>query len=196
VRNFTNGLINKQLTTVHLSEMHKYLAITINKIKGGKNIIENAFIKWKNTPRFIKRKIDKYKRLFEDHDYLFLSENLDAYQIEARLEVIYGKSFLMMSDVDFVVIKEFCCILKKELMERLMSFATLNHKKSSLSMKKTEVQTPKSSNATKHIFISNKSPSKLKSPKSPMFQATPKKLPKTIVRTPKRYQPEILRSVR
>jgi hypothetical protein len=196
MRNFTNGLINKQLTTAQLSEMLKYLMNTTNKTKGRKNIVENALARWRNTPRFVKRKIDKYRRLFEEHDYLFLNGNLDVYQIEARLEVIYGKSFLMMCDIDFVVIREFCDILKKELAERLKNFSTFSNKKSSLSTKKTEVQTPKSSNATKHTLSSTKHPSKLKSPKSPKFQTTPKKLPNTLTITPKRYQPEVLRSVR
>jgi|JI6StandDraft_1071083.scaffolds.fasta_scaffold138601_1 hypothetical protein len=68
-------------------------------------VFEAALLKWKASPRFFKRKIDRYMRLFQEHDWLFMGVDPDPYEIEASLERLYGRQFLVLADIDFVVIR-------------------------------------------------------------------------------------------
>lgn len=110
----------------------------------------------------------------------------------------------MLADIDFVVVREFLDLLKKELCERLKHLPSSQQPSNnrSVSTRKREVQTPKSNSARKHHKESRSTTKPQKNAKARQvpnlaLTATPKKLSSTISTTPKRqWQPEVLRSVR
>lgn len=170
----------------------------VTKNKPKHDVFDAALLKWKASPRFFKRKIDRYRRLFEEHDWLFMSVDPDPYEIEAALERLYGRQFLVLADVDFVVIREFNELLKAELTERLRHHTPSNNR--SVSNKKADMQTPRSHSTKKHPGLTRSTTKpqkhgKQKPPANLALTSTPKKLSSTISTTPKRqWQPEVLRS--
>jgi len=76
-RNLCNGLLTKQLTVGQLQEMLNIIV----RSRPNKGMFDAAMLKWKGTPRFFKRKIDRYMRLFGEHDWLFMGIDLDPYEI-------------------------------------------------------------------------------------------------------------------